>query len=255
MKKTILILLFCAILVATSSCNTSDDIGSVNVDTTTVPVTTTSNLINYQNKQPSENVYQDVINQYQELLTLKKNNANYEKIYLSSNEEGNEIQSAVYHAILCNNPEKMGYAMKDLNGDGVDELILLNEDYHIYAIFTAVNGKSVLVDASFYGDVNDTGAIGPDGTIYKHGYGKGENVYGYSMKLSDDGSLCGTEFGCSDVDIDDSEVDYYKIVNGVRESIDYDEFRRLNDAYYETVGNATDLTKQSCDDFVRMKIK
>ena len=255
MKKTILVLLFCAILMATASCNTSDDIDSVNVDTTTAPVTTTSNLINHQNKQPSENVYQDVIHQYQELLMLKKNNANYEKIYLSSNEEGNEIQSAVYHAILRNNPEKMGYAMKDLNGDGVDELILLNEDYHIYAIFTAISGQPVVVDASFYGDVNYTGAIGSDGTIYKHGYGKGENVYGSIMKLSDDGRLSGIEFGCSDVDIDDPAVDYYKIENGVRESINYDEFKRLNDAYYETVGNATDLTKQSCGNFVRMKIE
>ena len=119
MKKTILVLLFCAILMATASCNTSDDIDSVNVDTTTAPVTTTSNLINHQNKQPSENVYQDVIHQYQELLMLKKNNDNYEKIYLSSNEEGNEIQSAVYHAILRNNPEKMGYAMAyNLDGGG-----------------------------------------------------------------------------------------------------------------------------------------
>ena len=75
------------------------------------------------------------------------------------------------------------------------------------------------------------------------------------MKLSNDGRLSGIEFGCSDVDIDDPAVDYYKIENGVRESIDYDEFKRLNDAYYETVGNATDLTKQSCGDFVRMKIE
>lgn len=254
MKKTILVLLVCAILTATVSCNTSDG-GTEAVHNTTAPITTASNQPDLQNQQPSENVYQDVINQYQELLMLKKNNANYEKIYLSSNEEGNEIQSAVYHAILCNNPEKMGYAMKDLNGDGVDELILLNEDYHVYAIFTAVNGKSVVVDASFYGDVNDRGAIGPDGTIYKHGYGKGENVYGYSMKLSNDGRLSGIEFGCSDVDIDDPAVDYYKIENGVRESIDYDEFKRLNDAYYETVGNATDLTKQSCGNFVRMRIE
>jgi len=40
----------------------------------------------------------------------------------------------------------MGYDEIDLNGDGQDELILLNEDYNIKAIFTQKKGIPVLID-------------------------------------------------------------------------------------------------------------
>lgn len=43
-----------------------------------------------------------------------------------------------------------GYDELDLNGDGQDELILLNEDYRIKAIFTQKNGIPVLLDAFSY---------------------------------------------------------------------------------------------------------
>ena len=38
-----------------------------------------------------------------------------------------------------------GYAEKDLNGDGTDELILLNEDYTVIAIFSYVDGKPTVI--------------------------------------------------------------------------------------------------------------
>lgn len=40
-----------------------------------------------------------------------------------------------------------GYDEIDLNGDGQDELVLMNENYTIKAIFTQRNGKPVLLDA------------------------------------------------------------------------------------------------------------
>lgn len=43
-----------------------------------------------------------------------------------------------------------GYDEIDLNGDGQDELVLMNEDYTIKAIFTQRNGKPVLLDAFTY---------------------------------------------------------------------------------------------------------
>ncbi len=42
-----------------------------------------------------------------------------------------------------------GYDEIDLNGDGQDELVIMNEDYTIKAIFTQRNGKPVLLDAFF----------------------------------------------------------------------------------------------------------
>jgi len=40
-----------------------------------------------------------------------------------------------------------GYALKDLNGDGTPELILLYKDYYVLAIFTTVEGSPKLLDA------------------------------------------------------------------------------------------------------------
>ena len=44
-----------------------------------------------------------------------------------------------------------GYAKKDLNGDGADELILLNEDYTVIAIFSYADGKPTVI-----GGLNDS---------------------------------------------------------------------------------------------------
>ena len=83
-----------------------------------------------------------------------------------------------------------------------------------------------------------------------HGYGKGENLYRYAMKISNDGILFGMEFGCLDIDIDDIEVEYYKIINGERINIDASEFEFLNKDYYCIVGNHTELTKNSNIEFI-----
>ncbi len=40
-----------------------------------------------------------------------------------------------------------GYAKSDLNGDGTEELILLESRYNVLAIFTEVGGKAVLLDS------------------------------------------------------------------------------------------------------------
>jgi len=43
--------------------------------------------------------------------------------------------------------DRAGYDEIDLNGDGQDELVLMDENYNIKAIFTQKNGKPVLIDA------------------------------------------------------------------------------------------------------------
>ena len=52
---------------------------------------------------------------------------------------------AVYRGGTCE-----GYDEIDLNGDGMDELVILNEDYVIKAIFTQKNGMPVLLGAFGY---------------------------------------------------------------------------------------------------------
>ena len=48
--------------------------------------------------------------------------------------------------IAYHSDHHMGYDEIDLNGDGLDELVLMNEDYRIKAIFTQKDGVPVLVD-------------------------------------------------------------------------------------------------------------
>ena len=44
-----------------------------------------------------------------------------------------------HHKLGC------GYVQKDLNSDGVDELILINSEYYIMAIFSYADGKPILL--------------------------------------------------------------------------------------------------------------
>ena len=53
-----------------------------------------------------------------------------------------QLLYAAYHGAYYE-----GYDEIDLNGDGVDELVILNEDYTIKAIFTMKKGVPVLLDA------------------------------------------------------------------------------------------------------------
>ena len=246
MKKIILIVICCSMFAAMTSCNQSNN--------TELNDNSLSISPNNETVLSSNEIYQDILNLYRELLLLKNENINYVELFSEQYQSDDPIEDAVFHAVLHNRPEKMGYALKDLNNDTIEELILLDKNYHIYTIFTIVNGQPTAVNDLFFGDGNHTAAIGPDGTIYKHGYGKGEAVYGYAKKLSSDGFLIGFEFGCLDVDLDDSVVEYYKTINGERVIIDYNEFKLLNEEYYGIVGNSTELTENSGIHFIKIEL-
>ena len=67
-----------------------------------------------------------------------------------------------------------GYAVKDLNGDGVDELILLNEDYTIIAIYSYADGKPTVIGGlnesyPYQRPLLDDAWIDGDGYIYTTG--------------------------------------------------------------------------------------
>ena len=70
---------------------------------------------------------------------------------------------AAYHGAY-----NIGYDEIDLNGDGQDELVLMNEDYRIKAIFTRKDGVPVLLDAFAYETcwLDDKGGIHVDNEQY-----------------------------------------------------------------------------------------
>lgn len=69
----------------------------------------------------------------------------------------------------------MGYDEIDLNGDGQDELVLLNEDYRIKAIFTQKDGVPVLLDSFVHS--YQTGWLDADGLIHVDCEGYDELMY------------------------------------------------------------------------------
>lgn len=78
-------------------------------------------------------------------LGYLKENVDWSKYFRLSNQEEQELFDK-----LLQSQESIGgfsqYAVKDLNNDGVFELILLHGYYKILAIFTTVDGKPQLVD-------------------------------------------------------------------------------------------------------------
>ncbi len=79
-----------------------------------------------------------------------------------------------------------GYAKKDLNGDGADELILLNEDYTVIAIFSYAVGKPVLIGGLAYAFPDKRSSlencwIDGDGFIYEYSDGGFEHKTKYKV--------------------------------------------------------------------------
>ena len=120
-----------------------------------------------------------------------------------------------------------GYDEIDLNGDGVDELVILNEDYIIKAIFTMKNGKPVMLDAL----THERGWLDSEGFI--HVDREDEDVLEYSLyELTADGdynliySILLAQYG------NYYETNYYLTKEGKTEKITSDRFKEIyNDEY------------------------
>ncbi len=257
-KKIVTLLLASALLTASlTGCNTVQN-GGDKIDTTTTTESTTSQV---PETQPTySNIYANELKQFKKLLTIKKNFENYDVVLnqqLSDREE-NEILNTLISATYDMAPTKAGYCIRDINGDGTDELILLDENYYIYALFTTVNGDTKVID-TFKGDTNHIGAIGADGTVYKSGYSKGENHYAEVQKISENGELTGLTFWCEDesVYVPDApcELHYFKEVDGVRTSLDEESFNTLYLEYTFALHHPTEITKQSGIEFTSMNLE
>jgi hypothetical protein len=142
--------------------------------------------------------------------------------------------------------DAIAYAFKDLNNDSADELILLDYEHYLYAIFTLKDGATTLVDIFEY--LNHVGAIDENGTIYKSGYGKGDTDYCSVMTLKNDGTLDGLTYGKIDyTDVFDNppEVTYYQNVSGVYSDITKEEFDSIAAEYEHVFCNMNSLTKSA----------
>ena len=135
----------------------------------------------------------------------------------------------------------MGYDEVDLNGDGLDELVLMNEDYRIKAIFTQKDGVPVLLDAFAYETcwLDDKGFIHVDNEQYHEleynlyeFASNGEYKLIYSILAADNGKRYLTENGKTE------EITFEKFLE-----LHYEDYCRYSEPFkpYEQTRNVSNL--------------
>ena len=135
----------------------------------------------------------------------------------------------------------VGYDEIDLNGDGQDELVLMNEDYRIKAIFTQKDGVPVLLDAFAHETcwLDDEGFIHVDNEQY---YELEYNLYEftsdgeynliYSILATQNGNRYLTKDGKTEKILFETSLELY-----------YDDYCRYSEPFepYEQTRNVSDL--------------
>lgn len=140
------------------------------------------------------------------------------------------------------NNHACGYAIKDLNGDGIEELVLLNVNYYVVAIFSMKDGRPILldhfgnrkeckIDGNGYVVVSGSSAADVHSTVFYRiakGGGSLEPLFEYGMD--------GHEW------VDGvAVIKCYKTENGVKTYITLDEYNSLCKGHGEYYGHKTDI--------------
>jgi len=170
-------------------------------------------------KSAENTSYEGIIDKYTELLSAKSKN----EALTQPGDSANEIELALYEIVRdCEDPKVMGYATKDINKDGTEELVLLSKGNKLYALFTKVNDSPVLLLKSD----QMSAAISPDGTIFGNDYIQDQGSFTLIQKISD-GKLGGLEYGTV---VNGEDATFYKIENSVKTEITRDELLKLDNS-------------------------
>ncbi len=224
MKKITVLLLCLIIMLGAVSCTTPT---ASNNETKDAPSTgDPSNTI-------AQSPYENIINEYTVLLEKKIK----EETLAEPSDSADEIKIALFEIVRDTaDPSIMGYATKDINGDGGEELVLLNKSNRLYALFTLYNSAPVLLLKD-----NLSAAIAPDGTVYARQYVKDQGDCTQIKKIID-GKLDGLEYGGT---ISGNTVTYYKSENGVKTDITKEEKLQLDNALEPVMLNPWYINKTS----------
>ncbi len=123
-----------------------------------------------------------------------------------------------------------GYVMKDINRDGVDELIFLTDEYYIIAIFSFYNDSPILLGS--YKPRNSC-QIDGDGSLHVYSSSGFDRFSHTVYKLSNGGKGLEliTKFGAdgSDIDGEISKIKYYEMINGEKIIITEEKYDNLSE--------------------------
>ena len=150
--------------------------------------------------------YADEIAAYRDMLTCVKSGEE-----LTQPKKKSDKYAALLYDIgqICE-PDAMGYALKDINRDGIDELVLMSDQYKPYALLTAKNGKAVLLWNWIYDGKLSTGAIDSYGYVYARENWdiKNEGWCNKVMCIGKNGKLASFDYGSRIVDPDADPVEF-----------------------------------------------
>lgn len=138
----------------------------------------------------------------------------------------NRLISAITRIKAPNSITTYGYALKDFDKDGTNELVLLSSDYVVLAIFTEVNGKAVLLDTF---DDWHTAWIDEDGFIHVKnnifpGFAENREFVIYKVEGGKLVSTLHIGYGYESGKKDAVQNQWYKIENGERTDISKEAF-------------------------------
>lgn len=173
--------------------------------------------------------------------SLKWEMGEYDNLFSFPNDLSFEYYTRLLYAAY-HGAYGVGYDEIDLNGDGKDELVLMNEDYRIKAIFTQKDGVPILLDAFAYETcwLDDKGFIHVDNEqYYELEYNlyefasNGEYKLIYSILAAENGNRYLTKDGKTEKITFEKSLELY-----------YDDYCRYSEPFkpYEQTRNVSALT-------------
>ncbi len=206
MKKLVVALLCGLLLLSASACQTPEG---------------------HYEKQ--KDLYDDVVEDYRDLLVRRQAG---EKLSPPDTEGMDAREAAIAEALYtvadtCPSPAGMGYAFKDMDGNGTPELFLLATSSPIRAILTLSDGEPVLLCHT--AGATDFWHCWWDETLLysiEAESDTGRTDTYYTARVEGDRLVYDEVFG-GEWDGDGNHIRYYRETDGVRTDIDYMEFQVL----------------------------
>ena len=227
MKKRLLsILLSGMMLLSATACNT--------VPENEINATPSSQHETEKTVEESENIkltvdfrsYDSIVSTFREIVSLcpQYETVKDEEHFVFADATAFELYQKIFSSALSLYPRtwsgldgncynRFGYTIKDLNSDGVDELILRLDDHQVVAVFTTVNDTPMLLE-NFWN--RNRCWIDPDGYLHISGSNGAANSVSRICRVDEQTGilLLIEEYGTDGWDEQTGTARFYRLLNG-----------------------------------------
>lgn len=171
-------------------------------------------------------VYDSILQLYNEMLTYHDD---VDAETLKERSEQEEFFGDLYSLSYNIDLQEAGFAFHDINGDQKNELLLIEDDGVMFALYTQKAGKPIVID--YYGAGNHRGSIDQDGIIYRDSYWGSDGWNLTITQIMPSGELDRIEFGMRDSNSETDGEKAFLYRNGIEEIVDKDQVIALYKQY------------------------